>query len=86
MKGYLAVVRHASDDAYRVEFPDLPVDVGDAPTVDEAFSNAEQALRTHAEALEAKGKRLPAPRPSRDVLCAAARQSAVAAACLRPPA
>jgi predicted RNase H-like HicB family nuclease len=87
MFGYLAVVRaDQTDDAYFVEFPDLPGCTCDAPTVDEALSNAEHALRHHAEALEQRGRTLPKPRPSHQMIAAAAQRDAVAAACLRAPA
>jgi predicted RNase H-like HicB family nuclease len=86
MKGYFAIVRRTPDDEYTVEFPDLPGCSCAAPTVDEAFSNAESALREHVESLEAKGKRLPRPRPSHEMVAEAARRSGVAAACLRAPA
>lgn len=86
MFGYLAVVRpDRSDGAYHVEFPDLPGCGCEAPTVDEALSNAENALRNHAAKLEKRGRSLPAPRPSHHMIAAAARADAVAAACLRPP-
>lgn len=86
MFGYLAVV-HAddADDTYRVEFPDLPGCTCDAPTVDEALSNAESALRDHAARLERRGRSLPKPRPSHHMIAVAARADAVAAACLRAP-
>jgi len=86
MKGYFAIVRREDeDDAYRVEFPDLPGCACDAPTVDEALSNAEQALRSHVEELESKGRALPEPRPSHEMVAVAAQMSGVAAACLRAP-
>ncbi len=86
MFGYLAVV-HAddTDDTYRVEFPDLPGCTCDAPTVHEALSNAESALRDHAAQLEQRGRHLPKPRPSHHMIAVAARADAVAAACLRAP-
>jgi predicted RNase H-like HicB family nuclease len=86
MFGYLAVVRpDDTEAAYHVEFPDLPGCTCDAPTVDEALSNAETALRAHMETLERRGRPVPRPRPSHHMIAAAARADAVAAACLRAP-
>lgn len=85
MYGYLAVVRADDDETYRVDFPDLPGCGCEAPTVDEAFANAESALRDHMERLEKRGRRLPRPRPSHHMIAVAAQRDAVAAACLRPP-
>jgi len=87
MYGYLAVVHTDNDDdeTYRVDFPDLPgCTCDDAPTVDEAFANAESALRNHMARLEKRGRRPPWPRPSHHMIAVAARRDAVAAACLRP--
>ncbi|SDG00065.1 Predicted nuclease of the RNAse H fold, HicB family [Limimonas halophila] len=86
MKGYYAIVRHAPDNDYRVIFPDLPGCGCTAPTVEEALHQAEQALRLHLADLDASGEPAPAPRPADGMLAEAARISAVAAACLRPPA
>lgn len=87
MKGYFAIVRRNTDeDSYIVDFPDLPDCACEAPSVDEAFSAAKQALRGHAEELEAAGKPLPKPRPAYEMLTVASKMSGVAAACLRAPA
>lgn len=86
MRGYFAIVQRTEDDEYTVEFPDFPDCSCDAPTVDEAFSNAEQALRDHVERLEATGKPLPEPRPSHEMVAVAGKMAGVAAACLRAPA
>lgn len=86
MKGYFAIVRRTAADDYLVEFPDLPGCRCEAATVDDAFSTAEQALRTHADELRRRGEDLPQPRPSHEMMAVAARHAGVAAACLRPPA
>lgn len=85
MKGYFAIVRRTKQDDYLVEFPDIPGCRCEAPTVDDAFSTAAQALREHADELKEKGEDLPDPRPAYEMATVAAKHAGVAAACLMPP-
>lgn len=48
--------------AYGVVFPDLPGCAAMGRTIDEALTNAQEALRAWAETVTAKGRLLPAPR------------------------
>jgi predicted RNase H-like HicB family nuclease len=48
--------------AYGVYFPDLPGCTAMGATIDEAISNAAEAMRDWADATEQKGRPIPAPR------------------------
>ena len=63
---YLALIKKQKDGKYSVSFPDfkggklgLPVSCGD--TLEEAKSNAEEALSLHVEGLLEDGGKLPTP-------------------------
>jgi antitoxin HicB len=64
---YRFTVRPLSDDeggGYLVEFPDLPGCMADGETIDEAITNARDAMDCWLEAMRDAGR--PTPKPSRD--------------------
>ena len=59
-RGYVFTVTYeAKDPAYVVDFPDIPEIITSGSALDEAFSNACEALDLHLESLQKLGKRLP---------------------------
>ena len=63
MTYYVAIVEDAGPDkAVGIWFPDLPGCFSGGDDVDEALSNAPQAIAVYAEALAKDGRPLPAPR------------------------
>lgn len=63
MTTYIAIIEDAGPEtAVGVWFPDLPGCFSAGDDIDEALHNAHEALLLYAEALEAEGRTLPAPR------------------------
>jgi predicted RNase H-like HicB family nuclease len=63
MAHYVAIIEEAGPDlAVGVWFPDLPGCISAGDDIDEALTNAPDALRLYAEAEALSGRRLPAPR------------------------
>jgi predicted RNase H-like HicB family nuclease len=63
MTHYIAIVEDAGPNkAAGVWFPDLPGCFSAGEDVDEALSNAQDAVALYAESLAAEGKALPRPR------------------------
>lgn len=63
---YTAVIKKEKDGKYSVSFPDFKggkfgVCVSCGDTLEEAKSNAEEALRLHVEGLLEDGEKLPTP-------------------------
>lgn len=64
---YRFTVRPLRDDeggGYLVEFPDLPGCMADGETIDEAITNARDAMECWLEAMREAGR--PTPKSSRD--------------------
>ncbi|MFN3546596.1 MAG: type II toxin-antitoxin system HicB family antitoxin [Mesorhizobium sp.] len=59
---YIAFVHKEPDSVYGVSFPDLPGCISAGETIDDAVSNAVEALAGHVRMLEADGDLVPAPR------------------------
>lgn len=57
---YPALIAYA-DSVYYVTFPDIPGCYTDGETLQEALSNAEDALQTMIEYYDIQGKSLPSP-------------------------
>lgn len=68
MANYIALIRKKSNTAFGVDFPDFPgcITVGD--TLDEALSNAREALGLHIQGMTADGEQVPEPRSLEAVL------------------
>jgi predicted RNase H-like HicB family nuclease len=63
MSQYVAIIEDAgSSKAIGVWFPDLPGCFSGGDTLEQALTNAPQAVALYAEALEEQGKPLPPPR------------------------
>ncbi|MGE0238240.1 MAG: type II toxin-antitoxin system HicB family antitoxin [Parvibaculaceae bacterium] len=60
---YVALIHKDKDSSYGVSFPDFPGCVSAGATVDEAVTNAIEALAFHVEGLVADGDPVPKPRP-----------------------
>ena len=56
--------------AYGVVFPDLPGCVAMGATIDEALSNAEDAIQDWADSMESFGQAVPPPSPLEQVAVA----------------
>lgn len=59
---YVALVHKDKDSSYGVSFPDFPGCISAGETVDEAVTNAVEALAFHVQGLEADGDAIPSPR------------------------
>lgn len=59
---YIAFVHKEPDSVYGVSFPDLPGCISAGETIDDAVSNAVEALAGHVRMLEADGDPVPPPR------------------------
>ncbi|HKH80223.1 MAG TPA: type II toxin-antitoxin system HicB family antitoxin [Methylovirgula sp.] len=62
MSHYVAVVEEEEDKAVGVWFPDLPGCISAGDTLDEAMTNAAEALELWAEAMVESGQKIPPPR------------------------
>lgn len=65
---YVAFIHKDPDSDYGVSFPDFPGCISAGSTVDEAVTNAVEALSGHVAAMEADGDAIPAPSTLDDVL------------------
>ena len=83
MHGYIALVLKKPDGGYRVEFPDLPGCRAAGNSVEGALGNAKPALKAYATKLRRRGRTLPDPRSSLDVISESAKYGAVGGACIR---
>ena len=64
---YRFTVRPLNEDeggGYLVEFPDLPGCMADGETIDEAITNAQDAMTCWLQAMRDAGR--PTPKPTRD--------------------
>lgn len=59
---YVALVHKDKDSDYGVSFPDFPGCISAGTTIDDALSNAIEALAFHVEGLVADGDLIPKPR------------------------
>lgn len=59
---FVALIHKDKDSSYGVSFPDFPGCVSAGATVDEAVSNAVEALAFHVEGLVSDGSPIPQPR------------------------
>ncbi|WP_119391354.1 type II toxin-antitoxin system HicB family antitoxin [Taklimakanibacter lacteus] len=59
---YVALVHKDKDSSYGISFPDFPGCISAGNTVDEAVTNAVEALAFHVQGLEADGITAPSPR------------------------
>ncbi len=59
---YIAFVHKEPDSCYGVSFPDLPGCTSAGDTLDEALTNAVDALSGHVRLMEADGEAAPTPR------------------------
>lgn len=63
MAHYIAIIEDAGPDhAVGVWFPDLPGCISGGDDIDEALSNASEALELYAQELIGEGRELPRPR------------------------
>ena len=62
MTHYVAIIEEEADRAIGVWFPDLPGCFSAGDTVDEAMTNARQAVSLWAEVLADRSRSMPAPR------------------------
>jgi predicted RNase H-like HicB family nuclease len=60
-KHYIALVLKDEDSRFGISFPDFPGAVTAAPTLDEAFERAEEALAQHVEGMAEHGEPIPPP-------------------------
>lgn len=81
MKGYIVIVKCASEGTYEASFPDLRIDNGIERSIEEALHWAQCALNAFARSHHST---LPPPRPSDEMLAEAARRGAVGAMCILP--
>jgi len=74
---YIALIRKKRNTAFGVDFPDFPgcITVGD--TLDEALSNAREALGLHIKGMSEDGERIPEPSSLEAVLKDAKNRDAV---------
>lgn len=61
MTDYIALIHKDADSEFGVSFPDLPGCVSVGATMQEARSNAEEALALHVEGMIEDGEPVPAP-------------------------
>ncbi len=62
MAHYVSIIEDAGpDNAVGVWFPDLPGCFSAGDSVEEALSNAREAIAAYADAIRDDGRRLPAP-------------------------
>lgn len=59
---YVALIHKDKDSSYGVSFPDFPGCISAGATVDEAVSNAIEAVAFHVQGLVADGAPIPKPR------------------------
>ena len=64
---YIAFIHKDPDSVYGVSFPDVPGCISAGDTLDEALSNAAEALAGHLALMRADGDRVPSPRDRADV-------------------
>lgn len=67
MTHYVAVVEEEEGKAVGVWFPDLPGCLSAGDTLDEAMTNAAEALELWAEAMVESGQKIPPPRSLTDL-------------------
>lgn len=64
---YTAIIDSAEDGGYGVTFPDAPGCTSSGASIDEATSNAAEALRDWAEVMDETGNAVPKPRSLGDI-------------------
>ncbi len=64
---FIALVHKDPDSCYGVSFPDVPGCISAGDTLDEALTNAVDALSGHIRLMEADGDALPSPRTLEDI-------------------
>jgi len=64
---FIALVHKDTDSCYGVSFPDVPGCTSAGDTLDEALTNAVDALSGHIRLMEADGDELPSPRTLEDI-------------------
>ncbi|MBP0616697.1 type II toxin-antitoxin system HicB family antitoxin [Jiella mangrovi] len=71
---YIAFIHKEPGSSYGVSFPDVPGCISAGDTLEEAASNAVEALSGHARMIEADGETLPAPRSLDEIVADPALQ------------
>lgn len=61
MTNYIALIHKDADSEFGVSFPDLPGCVSVGATLEEARTNAEEALILHVDGMIEDGETIPAP-------------------------
>ncbi|MDE0941874.1 MAG: type II toxin-antitoxin system HicB family antitoxin [Alphaproteobacteria bacterium] len=70
MTAYTAFVRKDGDSCYGVDFPDFPGCVSAGDTIEEAITNAHEALSAHIAFMQSDNDLIPAPTSTEDALAA----------------
>jgi predicted RNase H-like HicB family nuclease len=65
---YIALIRKKRNTAFGVDFPDFPGCISAGDTLDEALSNAREALGLHIQGMNEDGERIPEPSSLETVL------------------
>jgi predicted RNase H-like HicB family nuclease len=65
---YTAFIYKDAESAYGVAFPDMPGCFSAGDTLDEAMTNAVEALAFHVRGVEADGLAVPSPRPPDEIV------------------
>lgn len=78
MRQFIALIHKDKDSDYSVSFPDLPGCVTAGASLDEAMTQAEEALALHVEGLIEDGEPLPEPSTLEAVMAERENRNAVA--------
>src|SRR5438552_15918620 len=65
---YIAFVHKEPGSCYGVSFPDFPGCISAGDTINDALSNAVEALSGHVRMMEAAGDPVPSPRSLEDIM------------------
>ena len=78
MRSYIALIHKDPRSEFGVSFPDFPGCISAGATLDEARTNAEEALAFHVEGMAEDGDAIPEPSSLEEVMAAPENRDGVA--------
>jgi predicted RNase H-like HicB family nuclease len=77
VREFVALIRQAQDDGYRVSFPDFPTIMVVCETLEHVRAQAEVALLIYIRRLVSEGERIPEPTDFEDIIADPRHQGAL---------